>query len=152
MLNFSKITDDERMQAELYYLGLIAKEIAAAGEGKKDEIVARHRRWAELCESHGEPDLPLASSQNQHTLAANLIKLVIRDEVRDRDETMEVPKAMSVGRLLWLVGRRWGVGVQEVKLKVEERGREERVLGLVDTTREVGGVFIGQEKISLVAV
>src|SRR5690606_13704990 len=59
MLNFSKITDDERTQAELYYLGLIAKEIAAAGEGKREEVIARHRRWAELCESHGEPDLPL---------------------------------------------------------------------------------------------
>lgn len=148
-LNFSKITEDERTQAELYYLGVIARELAEAGPDGEAEVKARHRRWPELCAIHGVPDLPSQSSSGGNSLEAQLMKIVIKAE--EREEVFEVPKAMKVGRLMWMVGRRWGRGVGGMEFLVEDAGRVE-VVGIDLAMREVGPVFGGVERVRLVEV
>ena len=49
-LNYSKITEAERANAELYYLNRIAREIAKVEEGMEDTVLRDHKRWEELCE------------------------------------------------------------------------------------------------------
>jgi tubulin-specific chaperone E len=54
-LNYSSITPQERENAELYYLGLIGKEIAAVSEADEKEVLARHPRYDELVALYGAP-------------------------------------------------------------------------------------------------
>jgi len=49
-LNYSKITEAERANAELYYLSRIAKEVAKVEEGMEDTVLRDHKRWEELCQ------------------------------------------------------------------------------------------------------
>lgn len=55
MLNYSKITEKERLNAEKYYLNEITAELTAMGQDKRHEVLDRHPRWKVLCEEYGEP-------------------------------------------------------------------------------------------------
>lgn len=58
MLNYSKITEKERLNADKYYLHEITAELAAADLDRRHEILDKHPRWSELCEEYGEPAIP----------------------------------------------------------------------------------------------
>lgn len=58
MLNYSKITEKERLNADKYYLHEITAELAAADPDGRHEILDKHPRWSELCEEYGEPAIP----------------------------------------------------------------------------------------------
>lgn len=58
MLNYSKITEKERLNAEKYYLDEIAAELAAATPDSRQDVLRRHSRWTTLCEEYGEPVIP----------------------------------------------------------------------------------------------
>lgn len=51
------------MNAELYYLNSIAKELATTDVEGQDAILALHPRWEELCNIHGAPDLTLSKAE-----------------------------------------------------------------------------------------
>lgn len=51
VLNLSKIETREREDAEVWYLGRIAREIGeAGGEDVIRSVVRKHGRWVELCQ------------------------------------------------------------------------------------------------------
>jgi hypothetical protein len=64
-LNFSPITDKERLNSEIYYHSQIALELELAhasdvssardSAASKTTILARHPRWLALCEEYGDP-------------------------------------------------------------------------------------------------
>lgn len=56
-LNYSKITEKERLNADSYYLRQIVAEITAASPDQAAKIQASHPRWKALCEEYGEPAL-----------------------------------------------------------------------------------------------
>lgn len=58
MLNYSKITEKERLNAEKYYLDEIAAELAATSPDNRADVLQRHARWLALCEEYGEPVRP----------------------------------------------------------------------------------------------
>ena len=74
LLNFTTITIQERTNAELYYLGRIAKEMAEVAEGEEEEIITRqHPRWGELCKAHGKPIVNRNPEADRQSLGKNLI-------------------------------------------------------------------------------
>ena len=80
-LNFSTITAKERLNAETYYLSLIATELSLHPESAKDAILARNRRYAELCKEYGDPAVSRAetiATVDPNTLAARLIKFTFK--------------------------------------------------------------------------
>ncbi|EED24243.1 tubulin-specific chaperone, putative [Talaromyces stipitatus ATCC 10500] len=56
-LNYSKITQQDRTNGELYYLSLIGKELSASSVSDEARILATHPRYSALCEIYGEPDI-----------------------------------------------------------------------------------------------
>lgn len=49
VLNHSNITYKERENAELWYLGRVAAEMAGMDEDGQREVLKEHGRWGELC-------------------------------------------------------------------------------------------------------
>ncbi|TKA25763.1 hypothetical protein B0A50_05860 [Salinomyces thailandicus] len=91
-LNYSKITDKERLNAETYYLNQIALELSlTTSPDERKGVKARHPRWQALCEEYGEPAFlstttskPLTpndddiSRPDPNTLAARMVTLHFR--------------------------------------------------------------------------
>ena len=65
-LNFSRITPQERRNAEMYYLSRIAKAVAEVPEDKDAELLACHPRYEELCRS--ECPLDFGSPSDEHPM------------------------------------------------------------------------------------
>jgi hypothetical protein len=76
-LNFSPITDKERLNAEIYYQSQIALELDLASTSdfssaedaaaSRMTILARHPRWSALCEEYG---VPVAKTQSETDASA----------------------------------------------------------------------------------
>ncbi|KAB8339247.1 hypothetical protein FH972_022181 [Carpinus fangiana] len=118
-LNFSVVTEKERLNAEAYYLSQVAAELATAGPEKKEEVLRGHRRYAELCEIYGDPtlvsDAPLKPDVDENSLSARLCKLsfTLDDSVAQHGAhkssfDLEVPKSLTIYSTLGLVGRAIG--------------------------------------------
>ncbi|TGZ83134.1 RNI-like protein [Ascodesmis nigricans] len=168
VLNLSKIETREREDAEVWYLGRIAREIGeAGGEDVIRSVVRKHGRWVELCQLHGTPVIPTPeeAAKEGNTLRAHFLKL---DFVRD-GRTLEkmVPPSIPVSMLRRLVARWFSMEVLRVGMKCELRqhdmddddedgedgdgevkgavtGRDGEgvvVLESVDDTREIGVVL-----------
>ncbi|EME89478.1 uncharacterized protein MYCFIDRAFT_210106 [Pseudocercospora fijiensis CIRAD86] len=127
-LNFSKITEKERLNAEHYYLREIAAEVSLAPEDKAAEILSRHPRWKTLCEEYGEPTIsraPKPDEINPRSLAASLVVItfVLANEgfidEPVRSWVKEVPKSFNVYTLLGMVGRRLGISPLKLRLVLE---------------------------------
>ncbi|KAF2447974.1 tubulin-specific chaperone-like protein E [Karstenula rhodostoma CBS 690.94] len=119
ILNYSPITDKERLNAESYYLSLIAKELAYAPEADEAAILEGHPRWKELCDEYGEPVVARSKGGvNPNSLAARLVKLhvYLGGLGEERTTTLEIPARCTVYTLLGLVGRAFGVPPMRVRL------------------------------------
>ena len=58
VLNHVKISSEERQNAEIYYLGTIAKELEKTSDVEEEaKILKNHQRWESLCRLHGSPKL-----------------------------------------------------------------------------------------------
>ena len=121
-LNYSKITDKERLNAETYYLSQIAAELSATStEAEADSVRQSHPRWRELCEEYGEPAV-LRKSQapdaiDPSSLAAKLIRVTF--VAADAEWTEEVPKSFSIYEVLGLVGKKLGIMPLDLRLMLE---------------------------------
>lgn len=71
VLNYSKITPQDRHNGELYYLSLIAKELSAFPASAEHEILAKHPQYAELCHKYGDPVITRAADPTKQTDAVN---------------------------------------------------------------------------------
>jgi hypothetical protein len=66
-LNYSKITQQDRTNGELYYLSLIGKELSASSVSDEVKILATHPRYSALCEIYGAPAIMRNSEGVQGT-------------------------------------------------------------------------------------
>jgi hypothetical protein len=118
VLNHSPINPKERLNAESYYLSMIAKEVQFAPENMKDQILKSHPRYAWLCEEYGEPDVERkANAVNPNSLAARLLKVqfyLAADKARTHDA--EIPMSCTAYTVLGMVGKHFGIKPMEVRL------------------------------------
>jgi len=129
-LNFSPITANDRSDAEMFYLSRIARQLSSVPEAAEKEVLARHRRWAELCEVYGEPAVVRQTELNPNFLEARLIKaeLIPAWEGSPEKKCVQIPKAFDIYAVKGIVGRLFGLPPLGLKL-VWETGEWDPVAG-----------------------
>lgn len=132
-LNYSKITEKERLNAETYYLGQIAAELSHADPEQRDEVLRKHPRWRPLCEEYGEPAIrqsPRVDEIDPNSLAARLVCFTfvldpaVTPQYRTRTWLEEVPKSFNIYSLLGIVGKRLGIVPLQLRLVWETGERD----------------------------
>ncbi|KKZ61899.1 hypothetical protein EMCG_03598 [[Emmonsia] crescens] len=133
-LNYSKITDQDRNNGELYYLSLIRKELAASPQSEENRILESHPRYRELCDTYGEIEIKReteGSGNGIHprSLAARLVTFNFylsgqtRKPIAQPQSTAvgsqysaEIPKSFDVYRIKAMVARRFSLAPLRFKL------------------------------------
>lgn len=116
VLNYSKITPNDRQNGELYYLSLIGKELSASSPTAEREVLASHPRYGELCRKYGEPVVKRAARQadavNPQSVAARLVKMTFHlpSNEHDRQATgvvkiKEIPRSFDTYQLKAIVAQ-----------------------------------------------
>ena len=132
-LNYSKIAEKERLNAETYYLGQIAIELSTSAEGKEKAVLARHPRYRDLCAEYGEPTIERkarADEVDPRSLAARLVSVmfVLEDgslpDGKQRTWTTELPKSFDVYAILGTVGKELDVSPMTLALVLETGERD----------------------------
>lgn len=124
-LDFETITHERRNDAEGYYLSLIGKALAAVPEEEEAKVIAKHKRYRELCEIHGPPTFVRKSADtvNPNFLEARLINfefcLVAGPGYPPSSKHREIPKSFDVYRVKGIVGRMFGIKPLKLKLTWE---------------------------------
>ncbi|KAH3960362.1 hypothetical protein HBI25_223180 [Parastagonospora nodorum] len=117
-LNHSPINPKERLNAESYYLSMIAKEVQFAPDGMREAILKTHPRYAWLCEEYGEPDVQSKKDAvNPNSLAARLLKIhfyLASDKSRKYDA--EIPMNCTAYTVLGMVGKHFDIMPYDCKL------------------------------------
>ncbi|KAK4238025.1 hypothetical protein C8A03DRAFT_33982 [Achaetomium macrosporum] len=160
-LNFSTITPADRADADMFYLSRIARQLAAVPEGPAEqEVLARHRRWKELCELYGEPVVVRQKSVDGNFLEARLITAEFTyyhdgewvggktgeggggGEDGDREgkkkkvvKTVQIPKLFDIYAVKGIVGRMFGLSPLRLRL-VWETGEWDPVGGFDEVDEE----------------
>jgi hypothetical protein len=133
-LNYSKITQNDRTNGELYYLSLIGKELSAFPASDEERILATHPRYPRLCEIYGEPairrrlDTFLGKNMKPGSVAARLVnfKLYCKaappletgvglDEEK-REHEYKIPRTFDVYRVKGIVSRLFGLAPLRFRL------------------------------------
>lgn len=134
-LNYSLITDKERLNAETYYLSQIAMQVSLAPAEEEADIIAQHPRYGELCEGYGEPRIERkeVGSINPNYLAARLVKCSFyyrgtstRDGLPTRGKPFvtELPKTLSIYAVLGVVGKHLDLLPMQLHLTWETGDRD----------------------------
>ncbi|KAL9617253.1 MAG: hypothetical protein Q9160_007934 [Pyrenula sp. 1 TL-2023] len=114
-LNYSHITPQERMNAELFYLAEIEKE---ATEKTRQQLSVAHPRYLELCEKYDRDSVvgkPVQNSEAElpDSLAARLVNIrFYRSLLREQsgaEYRKAIPKSIDIYRLKGLVARTFGL-------------------------------------------
>ncbi|THC98945.1 hypothetical protein EYZ11_001582 [Aspergillus tanneri] len=131
VLNFGNITAKDRSNGELYYLSLVGRELSAAPETAKRDVLARHPRYSELCHIHGEPIIKRASdstgpnaSVNPRSVAARLLKIAFHlpsssstsPSSEDVVKVKEIPRSFDTYQVKAIVSRLFGLPPYECRL------------------------------------
>ncbi|KAK3953177.1 HotDog domain-containing protein [Pseudoneurospora amorphoporcata] len=141
-LNFSNITTADRTNAEMYYLSRIARQLSSTPEAEEAQVLARHRRWAELCELYGEPVVSRQQDINPNFLEARLITVhlylaeLATSESEDNtafvgDRIVQIPKSFDIYAVKGIAGRLFGLLPLKLRL-VWETGEWDPVGGFDD--------------------
>lgn len=117
-LNHSPINSKERLNAESYYLSMIAKEVQFAPEGLKEQILKSHPRYKWLCEEYGEPDVQRsANAVNPNSLAARLIRIKFYTTTSEpRTYESEIPMSYTAYTVLGIVGKYFSIKPMKCRL------------------------------------
>jgi hypothetical protein len=155
ILNYTPITQDERMNAELYYLGLIGKELSSTPVDQESRIMEDHPRYNELCRLYNPPVIHRTNSDvvdaNENTLGAHLITFTFyRPPPHATTEiTEKIPKSVTPYRLKAIVGRLYDLEPMYIKL-IWETGEwdpaGDRLAEDDDERWSVGSVISGDEE------
>ncbi|KAI7192303.1 tubulin-specific chaperone [Hortaea werneckii] len=119
-LNYSKITEKERLNADRYYLSQIALELSLeASDDGKEKVRESHPRWRDLCEEYGGPassstPTPKREVVDPNSLAARMVKIHLFTEERNFD--LHIPKSISVYTLFGLIAKELKVSSSPLKL------------------------------------
>ena len=133
-LNFSSVTAADRADAEMFYLSRIARQLAAVPEAAEGEVLAKHRRWAELCELYGEPPVVRQRELNPNFLEARLIATEFyfsHGETNtgvDKKRSIQIPKSFDIYAVKGIVGKLFGLPPLKLRL-VWETGEWDPVGG-----------------------
>ncbi|KAI4719861.1 hypothetical protein E4T48_03902 [Aureobasidium sp. EXF-10727] len=136
-LNYSKITDKERLNSETYYLSQIGRELSLAPKEQERDVVASHPRWKQLCEEYGEPKVErqAESGIDPNSLAARLLECTVYSPAaagninlptEQNPLIVEIPKACSIYKVHGILGRRLNVEPTHLRL-ILETGEKDRV-------------------------
>ncbi|KAK3300088.1 uncharacterized protein B0H64DRAFT_6902 [Chaetomium fimeti] len=146
-LNFSAVTPADRADADMFYLSRIARQLAAVPEGgdTKEEgvVLARHRRWAELCELYGEPVVVRRGEVvDAGFLEARVVGVEFvfcggggGGEGKEVVRRVQVPKSFDIYAVKGVVGRVFGLSPLRVRL-VWETGEWDPVGGFDEAEGE----------------
>lgn len=113
VLNYGKITPQDRSNGELYYLSLIGKELSLSPEDSAGRIISAHPRYQELCEKYGEPiirraDKTGAGTVNPRSVAARLVKMTFHLSSQTAERAVkvkEVPVSFDTYQVKAIVSR-----------------------------------------------
>ncbi|KAK7615425.1 hypothetical protein BKA81DRAFT_409110 [Phyllosticta paracitricarpa] len=132
VMNFSKISAKERLNAETYYLSQIGIELSNAPETQEEAILASHRRYKELCNEYGEARVERQEKEriNPNSLAARLINFSFYpgDSVKAKlagrgseakEFSVELPRSFTVYSMLGVVGKKLELPPLKLKLYCE---------------------------------
>ncbi|KAL2005838.1 hypothetical protein VTN00DRAFT_10331 [Thermoascus crustaceus] len=128
-VNYSKVSNQDRTNGELYYLSLIGKELSAFPESQEQSILAQHPRYSELCEIYGPPAIKRASDParggaavNPRSLAARLVNFrfylspssqfpehVRKHDNKVQEHAQEIPRTFDIYRVKAIVSRIFGL-------------------------------------------
>ncbi|RJE19980.1 hypothetical protein PHISCL_07678 [Aspergillus sclerotialis] len=128
ILNYGKITPQDRQNGELYYFSLIAKELSAYPESAEREILQKHPRYAEFCQKYGDPVISRApdstkqsSIVNPRSVAARLVKMNFylqsqsalssgnSEGTRELTKVKEIPRSFDTYQVKSIVARLFGL-------------------------------------------
>lgn len=121
-LDFETITHERRNDAEGYYLSLIGKALAAVPEEEEAKVIAKHKRYHELCEIHGPPAFIRkgADTVNPDFLEARLINFefyLVGGPPFSKHR--EIPKSFDVYRVKGIVATMFNTKPLKLKLTWE---------------------------------
>ena len=143
-LNFSSISEADRTQAEMFYLSQIAKEMAAYTEELEGVATHGHKRYNELCEIYGKPNVPREDhSDNPNFLESRLIDFTFympkgTKEGQDQEvvrDMCEIPKTWDTYRVKGYVGKLFDYRPLGLRL-IWETGEWDPVAGYEDLMDE----------------
>jgi hypothetical protein len=122
-LNYSPITAKERLNAESYYLSLIAREVSFAAESEQDKILATHPRYNWLCEEYGEPNIIRLENQiNPNSLAARLLRIrLYQSGSVSKSVDVEIPMGFTAYTLLGMASKHFGIKPMKCRLVWETK-------------------------------
>ncbi|EMD01182.1 hypothetical protein BAUCODRAFT_200124 [Baudoinia panamericana UAMH 10762] len=131
-LNYSTITEKDRLNADVFYLNLIVAEAAASTPAARPAVLARHPRFAALCAEYGEPTIlsdrhalvATIDRDDPNSLAARLVKMHFTHGSLQWEQV--VPRSCSMYTLLGFVGKR--LGIMPLKLRLFLSTNEEEPL------------------------
>lgn len=117
-LNYSPITEKERLNSESYYLSLIARELSFTPASEQDKILATHPRYKWLCEEYGEPNIVRSGDRfNPNSLAARLVKIKLyRDGAVREGVEVEIPMGFTAYTLLGMASKMFDIKPMKCKL------------------------------------
>lgn len=142
-LNFGTISDSDRQDADMFYLGRIAKHLAAVPVTQEAEVIKRHKRYAELCEIYGAPVVNRQKEINPAFLEARLItvhftfhpttnKSGVMESV---ERTTKIPKSFDIYAVKGLAGKLFGAKPLSLRL-IWETGEWDPVAGFDDEVED----------------
>lgn len=118
-LDFEDITPARRADAEGYYLSLIGKALAEVPENEEAIVIAKHKRYTELCEIHGPLSFVrrAADTVNPDFLEARLINFEFYIPGSSSGSIhKEIPKSFDVYRVKGIVARLFDTKPLGIKL------------------------------------
>ncbi|KAE9376760.1 hypothetical protein N431DRAFT_453154 [Stipitochalara longipes BDJ] len=139
-LNFSKIMPADRVNAEVFYLSKIAKEMAEVPESQEIAVTSQHRRFSELSKQYGPPTVTRKSegAVNPNLLEARLINFTFHlpsntqpGQEKAIAKTREIPKSFDVYRVKGIVGKMFDIRPMKIRL-IWETGEWDPVAGYED--------------------
>ncbi|KAK6948450.1 hypothetical protein Daesc_010216 [Daldinia eschscholtzii] len=124
ILNFATISNTDRQDAEMFYLGRIGKHLATVPEDKEAEIIKQHRRYAELCELYGPPVVNRQKEINPAFLEARLVTVHFTFHSKDKEgeileRTTRIPKSFDIYAVKGIAGKLFGLKPLGVRLTWE---------------------------------
>lgn len=116
VLNFSKITPQDRLNGELYYLALIRTELELYPSGAEERILNAHPRYRELCEIYDVAELKRKvvadddPTVNPRSLGAQLVTFTFHlpssePNASSKEFKKEIPRSFDIYRIKALVSR-----------------------------------------------
>ncbi|KAF2862823.1 L domain-like protein, partial [Piedraia hortae CBS 480.64] len=112
-LNYSKVTPKDVLNAEVYYLNQIAKEIALVPPADVGRVKERHPRYSALCAEYGEPVLTLQKPEPTGA-AARLIVITFTLGKKVWEEAL--PRSFDMYEVYGIVGKRLKISPLKLKL------------------------------------